>query len=103
MQGGDGQDLLFAGAWAYGLVRREVDWRGTRIVVGPGSRVLAAGVPLHSRRPPTMRARVSRTAAALVVPTHGRRRPATAAGKTASTARTTIVAPVGSWANQETT
>jgi ceramide glucosyltransferase len=36
------KDLLFAGAWAYGLFRREVDWRGTRLVVGPGSRVLAA-------------------------------------------------------------
>jgi ceramide glucosyltransferase len=35
------KDLLFGGAWAYGLVRRDVSWRGTRLVVGPGSRVLA--------------------------------------------------------------
>ncbi|GEJ56452.1 glycosyltransferase [Anaeromyxobacter diazotrophicus] len=35
------KDLLFGGAWAYGLVHREVDWRGTKLRVGPGSRVLA--------------------------------------------------------------
>lgn len=35
------KDLLLGGAWAYGLVRREVSWRGTRLLVGPGSRVLS--------------------------------------------------------------
>ena len=36
------KDVLFGGAWAYGFVRREVSWRGTRLLVGPGSRVLGA-------------------------------------------------------------
>ncbi len=35
------KDLLFGTAWALGLFRREVDWRGTRIVVGPGTRIEA--------------------------------------------------------------
>jgi ceramide glucosyltransferase len=33
------KDLLFATAWAYGLVRREVEWRGTRLRVHPGTRI----------------------------------------------------------------
>jgi ceramide glucosyltransferase len=35
------KDLVFGAAWAVGLFRREVDWRGTRIVVGPGTRIEA--------------------------------------------------------------
>lgn len=33
------KDLVFGTAWAVGLFRREVNWRGTRIVVGPGTRI----------------------------------------------------------------
>jgi ceramide glucosyltransferase len=33
------KDLVFGTAWALGLFRREVDWRGNRIVVGPGTRI----------------------------------------------------------------
>jgi ceramide glucosyltransferase len=33
------KDLVFGSAWALGLFRREVDWRGNRIVVGPGTRI----------------------------------------------------------------
>lgn len=33
------KDLAFGAAWALGLVRSEVDWRGNRIVVGPGTRI----------------------------------------------------------------
>ena len=43
------KDLLFGGAWAYGLFHREVDWRGTKLLVGPGSRVLAPIAAAASR------------------------------------------------------
>ena len=33
------KDLVFGAAWAYGLVRRDVLWRGTRLLVGEGSRI----------------------------------------------------------------
>jgi ceramide glucosyltransferase len=33
------KDLLFGAAWAYGLVRRDVTWRGNRLRVLPGTRV----------------------------------------------------------------
>jgi ceramide glucosyltransferase len=33
------KDLIFGAAWAFGLFSREVAWRGTRIVVGPGTRI----------------------------------------------------------------
>jgi len=33
------KDLVFGAAWAYGLARRKVVWRGNRIVVGPGTRI----------------------------------------------------------------
>lgn len=33
------KDLLIGAAWAYALVRRDVAWRGTRLVVGPGTRI----------------------------------------------------------------
>lgn len=33
------KDLVFGTAWAVGLFRREVNWRGNRIVVGPGTRI----------------------------------------------------------------
>lgn len=33
------KDLLVGGAWLFGLVRRDVAWRGTRLVVGRGTRV----------------------------------------------------------------
>jgi ceramide glucosyltransferase len=33
------KDLVFGAAWAYGLVRREVEWRGNRLLVGAGTRV----------------------------------------------------------------
>jgi len=42
------KDLMFAGAWVYGLVRREVWWRGNRIVVGPGTRI---DVPVPEEQP----------------------------------------------------
>ncbi|HYG66560.1 MAG TPA: glycosyltransferase, partial [Anaeromyxobacteraceae bacterium] len=35
------KDLLFGAAWAYALVRRDVEWRGTRILVGAGTRIEA--------------------------------------------------------------
>ena len=33
------KDLLFGTAWAVGLFRSQVAWRGNRIVVGPGTRI----------------------------------------------------------------
>lgn len=33
------KDLVFGSAWLYGLVRRDVEWRGTRLLVGPGTRI----------------------------------------------------------------
>jgi len=33
------KDLLFGWVWAYGLVRRDVAWRGTRLVVQRGTRI----------------------------------------------------------------
>lgn len=33
------KDLLFGAAWAYGLARRDVTWRGSRLRVLPGTRV----------------------------------------------------------------
>ncbi len=33
------KDLVFGAAWAYGLVRRDVLWRGKRLLVGEGSRI----------------------------------------------------------------
>jgi ceramide glucosyltransferase len=33
------KDLVFATSWAYGLVRSDVVWRGSRLRVGPGSRL----------------------------------------------------------------
>jgi ceramide glucosyltransferase len=35
------KDLLLFAAWAQGLVRRTVDWRGNRLRVGPGSRLVS--------------------------------------------------------------
>lgn len=35
------KDLVFGTAWLYGLVRREVSWRGTRLVVARGTRIEA--------------------------------------------------------------
>jgi ceramide glucosyltransferase len=43
------KDLVFGTAWAVGLFRREVNWRGNRIVVGPGTRIEP---PLPSRAAP---------------------------------------------------
>ena len=41
------KDLLFGAAWAAGLFRRTVAWRGTRLVVGAGTRIEApAAAPL---------------------------------------------------------
>jgi ceramide glucosyltransferase len=36
------KDLVFGAAWAYGLFRRDVAWRGSRLLVGPGTRIEAA-------------------------------------------------------------
>ena len=33
------KDLVFGAAWAYGLFRRDVAWRGTRLLVGCGTRI----------------------------------------------------------------
>ena len=33
------KDLVFGAVWAYGLVCREVDWRGTRLRVRRGTRI----------------------------------------------------------------
>lgn len=33
------KDLVFGAAWLHGLVRRDVVWRGTRLRVGPGTRI----------------------------------------------------------------
>jgi ceramide glucosyltransferase len=33
------KDLVFGAAWAHALVRREVEWRGNRLLVGAGTRV----------------------------------------------------------------
>jgi ceramide glucosyltransferase len=35
------KDLVFGTAWLYGLVRRDVSWRGTRLVVARGTRIEA--------------------------------------------------------------
>ncbi|HEY6100646.1 MAG TPA: glycosyltransferase [Anaeromyxobacter sp.] len=35
------KDLVIGGAWALGLFRRDVAWRGTRLVVGRGTRIEA--------------------------------------------------------------
>ena len=35
------KDLVFGAAWAWGLFRRDVAWRGTRLVVGRGTRIEA--------------------------------------------------------------
>ncbi len=35
------KDLVFGAAWAYGLIRREVTWRGNRLRVLPGTRVVS--------------------------------------------------------------
>ena len=42
------KDLVFGTSWAWGLVRRTVAWRGTRIVVGAGTRIEA---PAHAALP----------------------------------------------------
>ncbi|HEX9244407.1 MAG TPA: ceramide glucosyltransferase [Anaeromyxobacter sp.] len=34
------KDLAFGAAWAVGLFRNEVAWRGNKIVVGPGTRIV---------------------------------------------------------------
>jgi ceramide glucosyltransferase len=39
------KDLVFGAAWAYGLVRSEVEWRGARLRVGRGTRIAAAPRP----------------------------------------------------------
>ncbi len=39
------KDLVFATAWAYGLFRRDVAWRGTRLLVGSGTRIEAPPDP----------------------------------------------------------
>lgn len=44
------KDLVYGLAWARGLVRSSVTWRGTRIHVGPGTRIDDAG--LHARTEP---------------------------------------------------
>jgi ceramide glucosyltransferase len=49
------KDLVFGAMWAVGLVRSTVAWRGTRIRVGPGSRI-AEPAPLQ-RPEPGLRAR----------------------------------------------
>lgn len=36
------KDLLFGAAWLYGLVRQDVEWRGTRIAVTRGTRIQAS-------------------------------------------------------------
>jgi ceramide glucosyltransferase len=33
------KDLVVGAAWCWGLVRRDVAWRGNRILVGPGTRI----------------------------------------------------------------
>ncbi|HUL57756.1 MAG TPA: ceramide glucosyltransferase [Anaeromyxobacteraceae bacterium] len=35
------KDLVFGWAWIYGLLRRDVEWRGTRLVVTAGTRIEA--------------------------------------------------------------
>jgi ceramide glucosyltransferase len=35
------KDLVFGTAWAFALFRRDIAWRGTRIRVGPGTRIEA--------------------------------------------------------------
>lgn len=42
------KDLLFGAMWALGLVRTDVVWRGTRIHVGPGTRIEAPPSPARS-------------------------------------------------------
>jgi ceramide glucosyltransferase len=39
------KDLLIGAAWTYGLVRREVTWRGNRLRVLAGTRVIAPDAP----------------------------------------------------------
>lgn len=39
------KDLLIGAAWAYGLVRREVNWRGNRLRVLAGTRVVLPDAP----------------------------------------------------------
>ncbi len=35
------KDLVFGSSWLYGLVRRDVEWRGTRLIVTRGTRIEA--------------------------------------------------------------
>ncbi len=39
------KDLVFGACWAHGLVRNEIDWRGTRLAVGKGTRLAPVGDP----------------------------------------------------------
>jgi ceramide glucosyltransferase len=45
------KDVLFGAAWAYGLVRREVTWRGNRLRVLGGTRVAAPCEPPREDEP----------------------------------------------------
>lgn len=51
------KDLVLGAAWAYGLLRREVTWRGTRLLVGRGTRI---EVPADHEEALPARERVSR-------------------------------------------
>jgi len=43
------KDLVVGAAWCWGLVRRDVAWRGNRILVGPGTRIeLPEAEPLEA-------------------------------------------------------
>jgi ceramide glucosyltransferase len=39
------KDVVFGAAWLYGLVRRDVEWRGTRLLVTRGTRIEAPPAP----------------------------------------------------------
>ncbi len=50
------KDLLLGAAWAFGFVRREVNWRGNRLRVLAGTRVAAPGVPAPGEASPALTA-----------------------------------------------
>ncbi len=45
------KDVLLFAAWAQGLVRRTVEWRGNRLRVGPGSKLVPGREPRGPPRP----------------------------------------------------
>ena len=54
------KDLVFGFAWAWGLVRSDVDWRGNRLRVLPGTRIDPESLPLLARGLPAAQGEIAR-------------------------------------------